>query len=484
MSIAGVFVITLAAVLVLTPIARWAARATGIVDHSDGKRKLHASPVPLLGGVAVYLAFALGVEAASRFSPGVHADWWLVSGGLICLVGWCDDIWRLAPRWKLLGQTLAALPIVATEWQTSALAIGGGHYELGWWGAPLLLLWILACVNALNFLDGVDGLAASCGMVAAAFLATVAESQGQTSTLYVAVALCGALGGFLAFNIAPAKIYLGDAGSMMIGLTLAIVSLNVFQTRSGAIEPVGMAVLLAVPLLDVLLAITRRTLSGRPFWQADRFHIHHRLLERGCTPHETTALLAGLCVLAGFSATVIAATGDIWPTLLGGFAVLAMLIRGQYVGHHEWSLLKQHLARGMVSFAARLGEHTLALRLPEFAELSAEADEAVWERLRRLVATRSLARLEVQAGDGAKLDWTQSLVMPNKSDASWSVRLEFPSDQGGWCRMQVRFTEYAGTHPFEVLEILATLRHFGCFWSERQEGTTEVVPLRGERLAA
>jgi UDP-GlcNAc:undecaprenyl-phosphate GlcNAc-1-phosphate transferase len=487
MSIAGVFVIALAAVLVLTPLARWAAATTGIVDHADGKRKLHSMPMPLLGGVAVYLAYAIGVESARWFTPSVDAQWWLVSAGLICLVGWCDDVWRLAPRWKLLGQTLAALPIVATEWPTAALAIGGEPLELGWWGAPFVLLWVLACVNALNFLDGVDGLAASCGMVAAAFLATIAQSQGQFSTLYASVALCGALGGFLAFNVAPAKIYLGDAGSMMIGLSLAVLSLNVFQSPSGAIEPFGMAVLLAVPLLDVVLAITRRTLSGCPFWQADRFHIHHRLLERGCSAHETTALMAGLCVLAGFAAAMIAATGAIWPTLVAGVGVLLLLVRGEYAAHHEWLLVKRRLARLLVSTAARLGEQSLGMALPEFEELAGATDDANWRHLERLVVTPSIARIDVQAGQGTALRWQESLARSGGDVSSWSMRLEFPAEHDGWCRMHVRFTEYAATHPWQVLEILATLRHFGQYWSERQamrEQEFELVPFQGDRRAA
>jgi len=485
MSIAGVFVIALTAVLALTPLARWMATATGIVDHSDGKRKLHAGPVPLLGGVAVYLAYAAGVTAAWWLAPATAAHWWLVGGGLICIVGWCDDIWRLAPRWKLLGQTLAVLPMVATGWSASTVSLGGPQFELGWWGAPLLLIWLLACVNAFNFLDGVDGLAAACGMVAAAFLATIAEAQGQTSTLYAAVALCGALAGFLAFNVAPAKIFLGDAGSMMIGLTLGVLSLHVFQDRAGMLQPAGMAMLLAVPLLDLVLAIARRTLSGRPFWQADRFHIHHRLLDRGCTAHETTALLAGLGVLAGVAAAVISATGAVWPTLIAACGVLAMLVRGQYVAHHEWTLGKQRIARTMISAAARLGEQTLELDLPELEQLQGETDEAVWVRLKTLVATRSLARLELQAGVAARLAWSESYVAPGAPESSWSMRIEFHGVAGGWCRMHMHLADDAATRPWQVLELLATLRHFGRFWSDRPEAASvEIVPFRGERRAA
>lgn len=487
MSIAGVFVIALMTVLVLTPVARWVAIGVGIVDHSDGKRKLHAAPVPLLGGVAVYASLVAALVAALWFSPATVFNYaWLASAGLICLVGWCDDAWRLAPRWKLLGQTLAALPIVATEWQARSLAIAGESLELGWWAAPLLLVWLLACINALNFLDGVDGLASSCGLVAAAFLATIAESQGQTATLFASVALCGALAGFLAFNVAPAKIYLGDAGSMMIGLTLAVFSLEVFQSPAGAVAPVAMGMLLALPLLDVVLAITRRTLSGRPFWQADRFHIHHRLLERGCTAHETTALLAGLCVLSGFAAAVMTSTGVTWPTLVVAAGVLATLVHVQLIANHEWTLVKQATARLLIAAAARIGETTLGRDLPEFADLEKLTDASQWEQFRELVETRSLAQLSVACGQGTHVLWNQSCgARALESPAPWSMQLDFRPADGTWCRMQVRLTDFAAARPWELVELLAALRHFGRFWTEHAAPQiVDVMPFPEDRRAA
>ncbi len=481
MSIAGVFVVALVAVMVLTPAVRWGALWTGVVDHSDGKRKLHAAPVPLLGGVAVYVSLVIGVLASERFGAATAGtSWWLLSAGLICLVGWCDDVWKLSPRWKILGQTLAALPIVATQWQASALSVAGQHIELGWWAAPLLLVWLLACINALNFLDGVDGLATSCGLVAAAFLATIAEARGDTPTLFAAVAMCGALGGFLAFNLAPAKIFLGDAGSMMIGLSLAVLSLRTFQDQRGAVDPTSMAMLLAIPLLDMTLAVVRRTLSGRPFWQADRFHMHHRLLERGCSAHETTSLLAGLCVLAGVGAATISAIGSAWPTVLVTCGVLSLLVRGKYVGHHEWQLARRLIARSLVTAAARIGEQGLGHELPTYEELAAASDDEAWDRLRRVVETDSLLGLEVCAGRNKEVFWTDRCSAPTSmgsAEQPWGLHLEFQGLNAGWCRIELRFAGQAAARPWQCLEALAALHHFGRYWAEHPERTgEEVVP--------
>lgn len=473
MSIAGVFVVAIVSVFALTPAVRWGALWTGVVDHSDGKRKLHAAPVPLLGGVAVYISIILGVWVSRQFGVAAgDTNAWLVSAGMICIVGWCDDAWKLSPRWKIIGQTLAALPLVATQWQASALSIAGQHVELGWWAAPLLLVWLLACINALNFVDGVDGLATSCGLVAAAFLATIAQSRGDSPTLFAAVAVCGALSGFLVFNLAPAKIFLGDAGSMMIGLSLGVLSLRTFQDQRGAVDPTSMTMLLAIPLLDMGLAVARRTLSGRPFWQADRLHMHHRLLERGCSAHETTSLLAGLCVLAGVGAAAISATGAAALSLLAACGVVVLLVRGKYIGHHEWQLAKRLLARGLVTAAARIGEQSLGCELPSHEEMASTADDEIWERLRRVVESDSLMGLEVVAGRHHETYWTDRCPMPSGigyGERPWGLQLEFRGADDAWCRMELQFAGQAATRPWQCLEALAALHHFGRYWAEHPE---------------
>ncbi len=489
MSLAGVFVVALLAAVLLTPIVRWGAIRTGVVDHSDGKRKLHAAPVPLLGGVAVYVAVLAGVFAAERLNGSTSGlSWWLVSAGLICLVGWSDDLWKLSPRWKILGQTLAALPVVATQWQAAAVQIAGERIELGWWGAPLLLVWILACINALNFVDGIDGLATSCGLVAAAFLATIAESRGEHSTMFAAIALCGALGGFLAFNLAPARIFLGDAGSMLIGLSLAVLSLETFRDATGTAEPASMCLLLAIPLLDLTLAVVRRVLSGRPFWQADRFHMHHRLLERGCSVHETTSLLAGLSVLAGVGAATIAATGSAWPTLMLAGVALSLLVRGRYLGHHEWQLVQRWVARGLVTAAARIGEQSLGSDLPSYEELAVASEDEAWERLRGVVDACAIANLEVTAGRNQTHCWSDRCGIASKIvllDSHWGLQLDFQGTDAGWCHMELQFGAQAAARPWQWLETMAALHHFGRYWAQYPDrGGTGVVPFSAAQRKA
>jgi UDP-GlcNAc:undecaprenyl-phosphate GlcNAc-1-phosphate transferase len=330
-------------------------------------------------------------------------------------------------------------------------------------------------------------LATSCGLVAAAFLATIAEARGGSHVLLASVALCGALGGFLVFNLAPARIYLGDAGSMLIGLSLAVLSLETFRDSTGAVEPAPMALLMAIPLLDLTLAVVRRVLSGRPFWQADRFHMHHRLLERGCSVHETTTLLAGLSVLAGVGAATMAATGFVWQTLLVAGGMLALLVRGGFVGQHEWEQVKRLTARLLLTAAARIGEQSLGRELPDFAELRSAGDDEVWERLRGVLEGGSIGLLEVTAGRQQALGWSDRCEfnrLLGAGEAAWGLQLDFQGSGAGWCHMELQFVGPAATRPWQWLETMAALHHFGRYWANHPErGEVVVFNVAGRKAA-
>ncbi len=293
--------------LCLTAVVRTAAERCGIVDRPDGKRKLHGGPVPLWGGLAVYGATVLGLAAlhlggaTAKFSE--LSTVWMIAAGCVCFVGGVDDRFDLPPRLKLALQTVSVLPIILFGYYVDRIVAFGCPIELGWLGIPLTVLWLLGCINALNLLDGMDGLASLTGLSAAAMLGIIAASQGHAHVAAMAFVLAGALAGFLAYNLPPASIFLGDSGSMVIGLTVGLLGIQGTLKTSATLAITAPAVVMTLPMFDIVAAIVRRRLTGRRLDSPDRLHIHHRLLDRGWTPWQVLCLLGALCLTTGAAAT-------------------------------------------------------------------------------------------------------------------------------------------------------------------------------------
>ena len=196
------FVVALVASLIFTAIVRSLARRWGILDSPDGQRKLHKSQVPLWGGVAVFLAMILGLIAARHGSIGTGqaldrlSTLVLAAGGFVCLIGGVDDFCRLGPRLKLVLQILAVLPIVILGDHLHRIVLGGYSFNLGWLGIPLTIVWLIGCINALNLLDGMDGLASIVGLSTAAMMGLLAANIGNDHVAVIALVLAGALAGF------------------------------------------------------------------------------------------------------------------------------------------------------------------------------------------------------------------------------------------------------------------------------------------------
>jgi len=336
------FLVALAVGLVLTPIVRRAAWYWGVVDYPDGHRKLHGRPVPLWGGVAVTLALLAGMTVATFAWPSGPTDRPVsleftvaVAAGLVCLVGAVDDRFDLAPRRKLVLQSLASLSVVVSGYSVTRLSLFGYSVALGPYGTALTLVWLLACTNAMNLLDGLDGLAPVAGLIVSAAITAVSLSAGNPGVAMIGIALSGSLAAFLVFNRPPASIYLGDSGSLVIGLVVGILA---WQGSIGADRTLPIALpiaIMTIPLLDTCLAIVRRRLSGRRFDVADRDHIHHRMLRRGLTPWRVLGLIALLMAVTGAGAVL--ATTMARPSLAwcGSLAVVAFLLVLHLFGNEE-----------------------------------------------------------------------------------------------------------------------------------------------------
>jgi UDP-GlcNAc:undecaprenyl-phosphate GlcNAc-1-phosphate transferase len=296
--IVAAFVVSFVLSLYWTPVMRRAALQLGIVDKPDGKLKQHRDPIPYLGGIAVFAAFLMTVGVLTDFKDGETLGL-LLSGCIALLVGLIDDFGVLKPPQKLLGQALAALVLVksGTFIKLTFLPV--------WVAVPLTLLWILAVTNAFNIIDIMDGLASGVAAVAAVSIAAANYLAGRDSQAFLAVALAGAVVGFLRHNFHPARIFLGDSGSMFVGFMLAALSMNAGYTRVNLLAVISPIFILGVPLFDLLLVMFIRRRRGIPMMKGSPDHFALRLRRCNLSVRETAITTYIVGALLGGSALVM-----------------------------------------------------------------------------------------------------------------------------------------------------------------------------------
>lgn len=298
-----VIAVALVVTWALTPLVRLVGARAGIVAHPGG-RNVHKGSIPRIGGVAMFGGFAAAMLA--RYLGERYFGWsavlthaaprvWGVFAGmtLMFLVGVIDDIVDLKPGQKLLGQVIAAAVVLISRVGIAFVGnpFGSGLFLLGVLSVPITLLWIVGFANVINLIDGLDGLAAGISAIAAITLLVLAEQSNQLVSATFAAALLGVCIGFLRFNFNPASIFMGDSGSLFLGSTLAIISLLGVMKSVAAITLVVPLLIIGVPLFDTLSAIIRRRRGGRPIQEADKGHIHHRLLSRGFDQRQTVLII-------------------------------------------------------------------------------------------------------------------------------------------------------------------------------------------------
>lgn len=290
----------------LTPAVKILAEQLGAVDQPGGRR-IHDHPIPRMGGLAISAAFLAAVLLLARLTPGVVG---LLLGSLIILLmGAADDLTQLSPLRKLLLQLAAALTAMSFGVRIEFISIPGGaepFLALGRLSAPLTLLWLVGCTNAVNLIDGLDGLAAGVSLISSLTLFEAALLAGQPNAALLLAALAGACLGFLPFNFHPAVIFMGDVGSQFLGFTLACVSvIGAFKLQTALTFAVPV-LSLALPLADTAFSFFRRLLRGQSPFLADRGHFHHRLLALGFSQRQAAAVLYAASALSGLAALCLA----------------------------------------------------------------------------------------------------------------------------------------------------------------------------------
>lgn len=276
-------------VLLLTPVARRLALYLGAVDRPTA-RKIHRRPIPRLGGLAIYGGFLLVLLVSRPWTPPVTG---LALGStLIVLLGIWDDRRELPAKIKLAGQVAAAVAVVAfgvrVEFLTNPF---NGLIFLGTMAIPVTVLWIVGITNALNLIDGLDGLAAGTAAIAAVTVAVVAWMEGQTTVAFYALALAVCAAGFLRYNFFPAKIFMGDTGSMFLGFNLASLAILGLTKTATIISLLVPVVILGWPIVDTFWAILRRYRNHQPIMAPDKQHLHHQLLNLGLSQRQAVLVV-------------------------------------------------------------------------------------------------------------------------------------------------------------------------------------------------
>jgi UDP-GlcNAc:undecaprenyl-phosphate GlcNAc-1-phosphate transferase len=307
------FIISLIVTVLTTPLVYKLAKRIGAVD-SPNERKIHTRLIPRLGGLAIYSGFVIALISAmimakvmGRGIEGRHLLAILTGGTIILILGVFDDFKGLKPLTKFIWQIIASIAVISF-----GISIGfvsnpfNGLFVIGWLGIPLTMLWLVGMTNAINLIDGLDGLAAGVTAISAGTLFFVALRTHEISAAIILLALCGSALGFLRFNFFPAKIFLGDSGSYFLGFTLAAASVvGVFKTTLvvALLIPI---LILGVPIFDTMFAIGRRFKERRSLFSADNKHIHHMLLRAGFSQREAVLAIYVACFLLSIAALLMA----------------------------------------------------------------------------------------------------------------------------------------------------------------------------------
>lgn len=426
--------------LLITPLVIRAAGSLKLYDAPDGVRRLHPSPVPRLGGIAVYLATALVATGllfvgSSTFLSGAlaPADTRMLTGmfigaSILFLVGMLDDIRGLSPSTKFIAQVAAALVAYyyGVRVDNVTLAYGAGVH-VGILSAPLVLLWIVGVTNAYNFIDGLNGLAGGIAIVATASVIIVGAALGNVVVLVPAVALCGALIGFLHYNFPKARVFLGDSGSMSVGFLVAVLLLRAAEVRGPSVRAVVPVLAMFVPLLDVLLAVLRRWLRGVPLSGADARHIHHRLLALGLSPERTAIVLWCLAIGMAAFGLLIALTAPYVATsiaVLGLVGLSILVIYGtNLLSYNELVVAGEVLFTAPSRFRRVISDQILALDLTARIQNAHGVDE-VSSLLSSTASSFGFLRMELVREEVSSKDSEREPLN------AWAWKLEYPLRPG------------------------------------------------------
>ena len=329
--VAAALVVALLISLVSTPVVKNLAAKVGAVDVPKDNRRMHDHPIPRMGGLAIFFGFVLSVLIFAELTPQLRGM--LLGASIIVVLGIFDDIYALKALPKLFVQIAAALVAVCSGNVIEALSnpnifSSDPYWELGILKIPFTVLWIVAITNAVNLIDGLDGLACGVSTISSMTLLVIALVMEEPDVAILMAALSGACIGFLPYNLNPARIFMGDTGSTFLGFILAVVSIQGLFKFYTIISFAVPFLMLGLPIFDTCFAILRRVSHGQSPMAPDRGHIHHRLIDMGFTQKQAVAVLYIISAILGLSAVVLTTIGVVRAMLF----LIALCVAGAVAG--------------------------------------------------------------------------------------------------------------------------------------------------------
>ena len=326
---------------ILTPVAKRIAHQIGAIDVPKDERRMHKEPIPRLGGIAVFFAFLVSVILLVPIDLELQGI--LLGAVVIVVLGVIDDSVSLPAIVKLFVQIAAALIVVLHGVRIDVLSnvnvfSDNAYLSLGVWSIPVTVIWIVAITNAVNLIDGLDGLSVGVCTIASLSLLMISAIVSEFTVVVIMAALAGACIGFLPYNINPAKIFVGDTGATFLGFILATMSVQGMFKTYAILSFAAPFLVLGLPIFDTVFAICRRILNGQSPMHADRGHIHHRLIDVGFNQKQTVLILYLISGILGVSAVLLTSSGAV-RALLFVVAVLVAAVVGvriySHVSKHE-----------------------------------------------------------------------------------------------------------------------------------------------------
>ncbi|MGF7058861.1 glycosyltransferase family 4 protein [Brassicibacter mesophilus] len=302
------FFIPLILAYLFTPVAKIIAKKIGAIDVPKDDRRVHKVPIPRLGGLAIYIASMIAMVMFLPFDKATAAI--MIGGTIIVITGIIDDVKPMPAKLKLVLQILAAFVLimgdVKIEFITNPFDKGDGLLYLKGFSVPITIFWVVGITNTLNLIDGLDGLSAGVAAIAAVSLFFVASGFGYVQVMIMAAIVAGSAFGFLPHNFNPAKIFMGDTGALFLGFMLSAIAIEGVMKSFATIAIVVPVLVLGLPIFDTTFAICRRLINKRPIMEADKGHVHHRLLAKGLSQKQTVMVLYMVSAALGTVAVLLA----------------------------------------------------------------------------------------------------------------------------------------------------------------------------------
>lgn len=461
-----VFLVSLSASLFVTPVVRRVAQRLGWLDVPVDGRRVHQMPVPRLGGVAVFASVMLALAVLplldNLVTRSLVGQWQgvvavLASSTLIFLFGVYDDLAGANAKLKFVAQGAAAVLLFYLGGRVEAVTIPFvGSFDLPpVLGFGVTLLWVVGISNAFNLIDGLDGLATGASLFAALVMLGVSLVNGRVLVTVVSIALVGSLIGFLRYNFNPASIFLGDSGSLFIGFLLAALSVTGTQKASTVVAVAIPLMAFALPVIDTGFAIVRRFISGKPLFEGDREHIHHKLLERGWSQRRVAFALYGVCALFGLLALLF--TSDGGEGKLTGLVLLitgaAVVLTAGRLRYHEVDEVRAGLRRNFGERKIRAANHVRVRRASQALSKANSLCE-LFTAVREVLELGEFVYATVQLGRGGDYETSERALALEDGDR----RLRGAEVRGGlicwdWERGDVEAREVMGSHFFWTLRL-------------------------------